>query len=90
MQNITTRDVAVALILIDREISRLENSIEYTVLGKTFTEQKTRRRKDNLKKDRWYQDLLKARENLEFKVNFGAVEESEAIDEMLKNHKQRT
>ena len=44
------------------------------VFEKELTEQEIKERKENLKENRWYQDLLEARKNLNIKVNFDIID----------------
>jgi hypothetical protein len=79
MQYITTKDFAVAISLINREIEQMEYYSEHPpVFEKEFTEQEIKERKENLKENRWYQDLLEARKNFNLKVHFDIME-SEVI-----------
>lgn len=76
MQYITTKDFAVAISLINREIDQMEHNAEYPpVFEKEFTEQEIKDRKEKLKESRWYQDLLEARKKFNLKVHFDIIEE---------------
>lgn len=74
MQYITTKDFAVAISLINREIDQMEHNAEYPpVFEKEFTEQEIKDRKEKLKESRWYQDLLEARKNFNLKIHFDII-----------------
>ena len=76
VQHITTKDFAVAISLINREIEQMEYYSEHPpVFEKEFSEQEIKERKENLKENRWYQDLLEARKNFNLKVHFDIIEE---------------
>lgn len=76
LQYITTKDFAVAIVLINKEIDQMEYCSEHPpVFEKEFTEREIKDRKEKLKENKWYQDLLEARKNFNLKVNFDIIEE---------------